>query len=54
MEETSNKVISLATSAFDPSDKEHHEVLIRAIQCTKYILDENRHDSSQAIATLIA
>uniref|UniRef100_A8NMD8 Uncharacterized protein n=1 Tax=Brugia malayi TaxID=6279 RepID=A8NMD8_BRUMA len=54
MEETSNKVISLATSAFDPSDKERHEVLIRAIQCTKYILDENRYDSSQAIATLIA
>uniref|UniRef100_A0A1I7VIA1 MMS22L_N domain-containing protein n=1 Tax=Loa loa TaxID=7209 RepID=A0A1I7VIA1_LOALO len=54
MEETSNKVISLATAAFDPSDKERHDVLIRAVQCTKYILDENRQDSSQAISTLIA
>lgn len=54
MEETSNKVISLATAAFDPSDKERHDVLIRVVQCTKYILDENHHDSSQAIATLIA
>ncbi|CAG9531708.1 unnamed protein product [Cercopithifilaria johnstoni] len=54
MEETSNKVISLATAAFDPSDKERHDVLIRVVQCTKYILDENHHDSSQAVATLIA
>lgn len=54
MEETSNKVISLATAAFDPSDKERHDILIRAVQCTKYILDENRHESPQAIATLIA
>lgn len=54
MEETSNKVISLATAAFDPSDKERHDVLIRVVQCTKYILDENHHNSSQAIATLLA
>ncbi|KAL3983183.1 hypothetical protein ACH3XW_50140 [Acanthocheilonema viteae] len=54
MDDTSNKVISLATAAFDPSDKERHDVLIRVIQCTKYILDENHHDSSQAIATLTA
>ncbi|VDK83814.1 unnamed protein product [Onchocerca ochengi] len=53
MEDTSNKVISLATAAFDPFDKERHDILIRAIQCTKYILDENRYDSSQAVATLM-
>ncbi|VDK72766.1 unnamed protein product [Litomosoides sigmodontis] len=54
MEETSNKVISLATAAFDPSDKERHDVLIRVVQCTKYILDENHYDSSQTVATLTA
>uniref|UniRef100_A0A0R3RLK3 Methyl methanesulfonate-sensitivity protein 22-like n=1 Tax=Elaeophora elaphi TaxID=1147741 RepID=A0A0R3RLK3_9BILA len=53
IEEISNKVISLAIAAFDPSDKERHDVLIRVVQCTKYILDENYHDSSQAVAMLI-
>ncbi|KAM3725146.1 Protein MMS22-like [Dirofilaria immitis] len=52
MEDTSRKIISLAIAAFDPSDKERHDILIRAVQCTKYILDDNHHDSSQAIATL--
>lgn len=54
MEETSNKVISLAIAAFDPSDKDRHDILIRAVQCTKYILDENRLDSSQAVLALIS
>uniref|UniRef100_A0A915PTI1 Uncharacterized protein n=1 Tax=Setaria digitata TaxID=48799 RepID=A0A915PTI1_9BILA len=54
MEETASKVSILATAAFDPSDKERHDVLIRAIQCVKYIVDENHHDSSQVVGMLIA
>ncbi|VDN07445.1 unnamed protein product [Thelazia callipaeda] len=53
MKETSSKIILLATTAFDPCDKERHDVFIRAVQCIKYILDESLCDTSQVISTLI-
>lgn len=54
MEETSNKIIALVTTVFDPSDRERHDILIRVVQCVKFILEESHCDFSLATSALIS
>ncbi|VDN18158.1 unnamed protein product [Gongylonema pulchrum] len=53
MAETSHKIISLVSAIFDSSDKERHDILIRVVQCVKFVMEENELNSSQATSALI-